>query len=221
MEEVIIAPFKTIKSINSALEELWNIDMIEPSKLWFKSNVKAITDNLIVNTIVETICENYIIGHDQEILFYLNNHFKYNSLDSLIKKWKKKKIKKRVVSTRRIFESYDMYGEKLSVIMFNRNTKKKLFSLTGLNVLESLREFSKRSTFETICVLCLGVNEINKFEIKKYDDAIKYKIQLDDYFGGIIPKKKSEIIVDEEIDEELEKISKNNGDTNLDKEVLK
>jgi len=173
--------FKTIKDIDNFIEELLNKKLITPSNLSLKTNIKIIFDDIITDKIIDTIFENNMLLHGEEILLTLDDNFKTKSLDSLIKKWNKRKINKRLLSENRIIECYDKYLENLSVASYKRLNNEKLIISRNLNAFQALKEFSIRNTQLTYSILCLNLPE----ELENYDDVLKYQLRIDEFYFGM------------------------------------
>ena len=202
------APFKKIKEINDALSELWENNQIDNTKLYFKPEIKAAEEINAAGEIViiNTQINSYQIGVEDRILWHLNPKFKSSSLEKLIEKWKKKKFKRRLITDKRIFECYDQFGERLTVISFVRNTKERIMVDRNLNAFRALREFSMRNTWKTFSMLCLDMpSDINKFE-----DALKYQVSITDFNFGLMKPKKSIVSTPEEKTEKIDDGSEEN-----------
>ncbi len=199
------APFKTLKELDISLTELWNNNKIDNTKLYVKANIQATeemspTDGIIITN---TKLESYQIGVGDEILWNLSTKFNLSSLDKFIEKWKKKKIRKRLLTDKQIFECYDKFGEKLSVISFRRNTKEKIMADRNVNVFRALREFSMRNTMQTLSVLCLDLPE----NIDKFEDVLKYELSIDDFYYGISRPKNNNLSIEEKKEDIIDDVN--------------
>ena len=97
---------------------------------------------------------------------------------------------KRRISQKRILQCYDKYGERLSVISYNRRTKEKVMSNRNLNVFQALKEISLRNTIDTFAFLAIDLPE----DIIKFEEVREYRCNIDEYWYGQTPTKDKNLI---------------------------
>jgi hypothetical protein len=90
---------------------------------------------------------------------------------------------KRRISQKRMLVYYDQYGERLSVISYQRRTKEKVMSARHLNVFEALKEISLRNTIDTYALLALDLPE----DLVEFKDVKPYRCTIDDFYFGQTP----------------------------------
>jgi len=96
---------------------------------------------------------------------------------------------KRLISEKKILSYFDEYGQRFSVISFQRRTKEKIMTGKNLNIFEAIKEISLRNTIDTYALLAIDLPE----DVIDFEEVKKYRCTIEDFYYGQNPLKKIEI----------------------------